>query len=109
MSTEPNPEPNPAMAPDGDPEVYYLNMGPQHPSMHGVLRLVLKMRGEEILEAEPVIGYAHRAHEKMAENRNYLMFLPNTSRVDYLSGMIYNIAYCQAIEKIMDIEVPETD
>ncbi|MCG8420184.1 MAG: NADH-quinone oxidoreductase subunit D [Proteobacteria bacterium] len=107
MSTEPNPEPNPAMAPDGDPEVYYLNMGPQHPSMHGVLRLVLKMRGEEILEAEPVIGYAHRAHEKMAENRNYLMFLPNTSRVDYLSGMIYNIAYCQAIEKIMDIEVPE--
>ncbi|MEM9491368.1 MAG: NADH-quinone oxidoreductase subunit D [Myxococcota bacterium] len=82
-------------------------MGPQHPSMHGVLRLVLKMRGEEILEAEPVIGYAHRAHEKMAENRNYLMFLPNTSRVDYLSGMIYNIAYCQAIEKIMGIEVPE--
>jgi len=92
---------------DDDRDTYYLNMGPQHPSMHGVLRLVLKLRGEEILEAEPVIGYAHRAHEKMAENRNYLMFLPNTSRVDYLSGMIYNIAYCQAIEKIMGIEVPE--
>ena len=92
---------------DEDRETYYLNMGPQHPSMHGVLRLVLKMRGEEILEAEPVIGYAHRAHEKMAENRNYMMFLPNTSRVDYLCGMIYNLGYCQALEKVMGIEVPE--
>lgn len=91
--------------PDG--EAYYLNMGPQHPSMHGVLRLKLKLIGEEIVEAEPIIGYAHRAHEKMAENRNYLMFLPNTSRIDYLSGMIYNIAYCQAIEKALKLEVPE--
>ena len=92
---------------DPDRDVYYLNMGPQHPSMHGVLRMVLKLRGEEILEAEAVIGYAHRAHEKMAENRNYLMFLPNTSRIDYLSGMIYNIGYCQAIEKFLGIEVPD--
>ncbi len=92
---------------DSDPEIYYLNMGPQHPSMHGVLRLVVKMRGEQILECEPVIGYAHRAHEKMAENRSYLMFLPNSSRMDYLAGMIYNIGYCQAIEKAMGIEVPE--
>lgn len=88
-------------------ERYVLNMGPQHPSMHGVLRLRLEMIGEEIMEAEPVIGYAHRAHEKMAENRNYVMFLPNTSRVDYLSGMIYNIGYCQAVEKFLDLEVPE--
>ena len=92
-------------APDGD--TYYLNMGPQHPSMHGVLRLLLKLQGEEILSCEPVIGYAHRAHEKMAEHRNYLMFLPNTSRVDYLSGMIYNLAYCQFLEKALNIEVPE--
>jgi len=92
---------------DDDRDTYYLNMGPQHPSMHGVLRMVLKLLGEEILEAEAVIGYAHRAHEKMAENRNYLMFLPNTSRVDYLSGMIYNIGYCQAIEKWLGIEVPD--
>ena len=92
---------------DDDRDTYYLNMGPQHPSMHGVLRLVLEMRGEQILDCEPVIGYAHRAHEKMAENRNYLMFLPNTSRIDYLSGMIYNLAYCQMIEKILGIEVPE--
>jgi NADH-quinone oxidoreductase subunit D len=88
-------------------ETYQLNMGPQHPSMHGVLQLVLNLRGEEILAAEAKIGYAHRAHEKMAENRNYLMFMPNTSRVDYLSGMIYNVAYCQAMEKLLEIEVPE--
>ena len=67
-------------------ETYDLNMGPQHPSMHGVLRLLLELRGEEIKHCEPVIGYAHRAHEKMAENRSYIMFMPNTSRVDYLSG-----------------------
>jgi len=91
----------------GGGESYFLNMGPQHPSMHGVLRLKLELLGEEILDADPVIGYAHRAHEKMAENRNYTMFLPNTSRVDYLSGMIYNLAYCQAIEKMLEIEVPE--
>lgn len=90
-----------------DDETYYLNMGPQHPSMHGVLRLLLKLRGETILECEPVIGYAHRAHEKMAEHRNYIMFLPNTSRVDYLSGMISNIGFCQAIEKLCGIDVPE--
>jgi len=88
-------------------ERYVLNMGPQHPSMHGVLRLRLELLGEEIQEAEAIIGYAHRAHEKMAENRIWPMFLPNTSRVDYLSGMIYNLAYCQAIEKMLELEVPE--
>ena len=92
---------------EGDRETFYMNMGPQHPSTHGVLRLKLHLEGERILSAETIIGYAHRAHEKMAENRDYLQFLPNTSRVDYLSGMIYNLAYCQAIEKIMGIEVPE--
>jgi NADH-quinone oxidoreductase subunit D len=91
----------------GEGDTYMLNMGPQHPSMHGVLRLILKLRGEEILECAPDIGFAHRAHEKMAENRNYMMFLPNTSRIDYLSGMIYNVAYCQALEKVLEIEVPE--
>jgi len=95
----------PSHNPEG--ESYFLNMGPQHPSMHGVLRLKLELVGEEIIDAEAIIGYAHRAHEKMAENRNYLMFLPNTSRIDYLSGMIYNIAYCQAVEKLLEIEVPE--
>ena len=88
-------------------ELYTLNMGPQHPSMHGVLRLVLDLRGEQILRAKPVIGYSHRAHEKMAENRTALQFLPNSSRIDYLSGMIYNLGYCQAIEKVLKIEVPD--
>lgn len=88
-------------------DTYYLNMGPQHPSTHGVLRLKLHLDGETILSAEPVIGYGHRAHEKMSENRDYLQFMPNPSRVDYLSGMIYNIGYCQAIERALGIEVPE--
>ncbi len=88
-------------------ELYTLNMGPQHPSMHGVLRLVLDLRGEQIVRAKPVVGYSHRAHEKMAENRTALQFLTNSSRIDYLSGMIYNLGYCQAIEKILQIEVPE--
>ena len=92
---------------DEDRDNYYLNMGPQHPSMHGVLRIRLKMEGEMILEADPVIGYAHRAHEKMAENRDYLQFYPNTSRIDYLSGMIYNLAYCELLEKMLGIEAPE--
>ena len=86
---------------------YYLNMGPQHPSTHGVLCIRLHLDGETILSAEPIIGYGHRAHEKMAENRDYLKFLPNPSRVDYLGGMIYNIGYCQAVERMIGIEVPE--
>ncbi|MHC5004060.1 MAG: NADH-quinone oxidoreductase subunit D [Planctomycetota bacterium] len=102
-----NPRPAPMLERALDDETYYLNMGPQHPSMHGVLRLLLHLRGERILNCEPVIGYAHRAHEKMAENRTWIQFFPNTSRVDYLSGMIYNLAYCQAVEKMASIEVPD--
>jgi NADH-quinone oxidoreductase subunit D len=90
-----------------DRDNYYLNMGPQHPSMHGVLRIKLHMSGEEILDADTIIGYAHRAHEKMAENRDYMQFLPNPSRVDYLSGMIYNLAYCEAVERMLGIKAPE--
>ena len=88
-------------------DTYYLNMGPQHPSTHGVMRIKLHLDGERIISAEPIIGYGHRAHEKMAENRDYIQFLPNPSRVDYLGGMIYNVGYCQAVERAMDIEVPE--
>src|SRR5690606_5517438 len=90
-----------------DQETYYLNMGPQHPSTHGVLRLRMHLAGEQIISAEPIIGYSHRAHEKMAENRNYLQFYPNTGRIDYLSAMIYNVGYCQAMETILGIQVPE--
>jgi len=87
-------------------DTYTLNMGPQHPSTHGVLRLKLQLRGERILGAEPVIGYGHRGHEKMAENRTYAQFLPNTSRQDYLSGMIYNFAWVEAVEQAAGIQVP---
>ena len=88
-------------------DTYTLNMGPQHPSTHGVLRLKLTLRGEEIVVAEPVIGYSHRAHEKMAENRTYAQFLPNTSRQDYLSGMIYNFAWVEAVERMAGVTAPE--
>jgi len=88
-------------------DTYTLNMGPQHPSTHGVLRLVLTLRGEKLVHVDPVIGYGHRGHEKMAENRTYAQFLPNTSRQDYLSGVIYNNAWCEAVEKLAGIAVPE--
>lgn len=101
MSTE---IPTPAAEPL---DTYTLNMGPQHPSTHGVLRLVLTLQGERLIRVEPVIGYGHRAHEKMAENRSYAQFLPNTSRQDYLSGMIYNFAWVEAVEKMAGIPVPE--
>ena len=88
-------------------KTYTLNLGPQHPSTHGVLRVVLEMEGEYITKAEPVIGYGHRGHEHMAENRNYHQFLPNMGRVDYLHALAYNQGYCMAVEKLLGITVPE--
>jgi NADH-quinone oxidoreductase subunit D len=87
-------------------QTFYLNMGPQHPSTHGVLRLFLKLDGEYIVEADPIIGYGHRGHEKMAESRFYEQFLPNSSRMDYLSGLLYNHGYVAAVEKMAGIQVP---
>jgi len=86
---------------------YFVNMGPQHPSTHGVLRLLLHMKGEQILGIDPVIGYAHRADEKMAEIGNYLQFWPNTGRIDYLCAMIYNFGWARVVEKAMGIPVTE--
>jgi len=88
-------------------KTYTLNLGPQHPSTHGVLRVLLEMDGEFITKAEPVIGYGHRGHEHMAENRNYTQFLPNMGRVDYLHALAYNQAYCMAVEKLLGLTVPE--
>ena len=88
-------------------KTYTLNLGPQHPSTHGVLRVLLEMEGEYITKAEPVIGYGHRGHEHMAENRNYHQFLPNMGRVDYLHPLAYNQCYCMAVEKLLGITVPE--
>lgn len=88
-------------------KLYALNLGPQHPSTHGVLRVLLDLDGEFIVKADPVIGYGHRGHEKMGENRLYKQFMPNTSRMDYLSGMLFNHGYVLAVEKLAGLEVPE--
>jgi NADH-quinone oxidoreductase subunit D len=91
-------------APD---ETFVLNLGPQHPATHGVLRVKLTMDGEYIVEAEPVLGYIHRMHEKMAENGTFAQFMPNTPRMDYLSALSYNQGYVMAVERAAGIEVPE--
>ncbi|HHL40543.1 MAG TPA: NADH dehydrogenase (quinone) subunit D [Deltaproteobacteria bacterium] len=84
-----------------------LHLGPQHPSSHGVLHLVVDLQGEKVLRAEPDIGYLHRGTEKIAENLLYHQFVPYTDRLDYMAGMSNNLAYVQAVEKLMGIEIPE--
>ncbi|MDH3348875.1 MAG: NADH-quinone oxidoreductase subunit D [Desulfobulbaceae bacterium] len=88
-------------------EEYFLNMGPQHPSTHGVLRLVLKLDGESIIEVVPHLGYIHRGLEKVAENQTYVQNIHLSDRVDYLSSHIYNMAYCLTVENALGIGVPE--
>ncbi len=93
--------------PEEEEDAFFVNLGPQHPSTHGVLRVVLKMDGEYVLHAEPVMGYLHRMHEKMAENRSYQQFLPNPGRMDYPGALMFNLAHVMAVEKLCGIEVPE--
>ncbi|PKL90578.1 MAG: NADH-quinone oxidoreductase subunit NuoD [Candidatus Goldiibacteriota bacterium HGW-Goldbacteria-1] len=88
-------------------EEYILNMGPQHPSTHGVLRLVLKLDGETIKDIVPDLGYVHRGLEKLFENRTYGQIIPYLDRTDYLSAMNNEWAYVMAVEKLMGIEAPE--
>ncbi|MGD8190340.1 NADH-quinone oxidoreductase subunit D [Brevibacillus ginsengisoli] len=88
-------------------EEMLLNVGPQHPSTHGVFRLVVKIDGETIKEATPVIGYLHRGTEKLAENLNYTQIIPYTDRLDYLSSMTNNYVLCHAVETMMGLEIPE--
>ena len=85
---------------------YTMNFGPQHPAAHGVLRLVLELDGEVIQRADPHIGLLHRATEKLAENKTYLQALPYMDRLDYVSMMCNEHAYCLAIERLLGIEVP---
>lgn len=85
---------------------YSLNFGPQHPAAHGVLRLVLELDGEVVQRADPHIGLLHRATEKLAEHKTYIQSLPYMDRLDYVSMMCNEHAYCMAIEKLMNIEVP---
>ncbi|MHC1788478.1 NADH-quinone oxidoreductase subunit D [Solidesulfovibrio sp.] len=84
-----------------------LSMGPQHPSTHGVLRILLELDGEYIVRAEPVLGYIHRMHEWMGEQKTYFQFMPNMGRVDYLHAMAWNWAYAGSVERLAGIEVPE--
>jgi NADH-quinone oxidoreductase subunit D len=83
-----------------------LNMGPQHPSTHGVLRVILKLDGEKVRGTECVIGYLHRGVEKIAENRTYAMFNPYVDRMDYVASVSNGLGYCLAIEKLLNTEAP---
>jgi NADH-quinone oxidoreductase subunit D len=85
---------------------YTLNFGPQHPAAHGVLRLVLELDGEVIQRADPHVGLLHRATEKLAESKTYIQALPYMDRLDYVSMMCNEHAYCLAVEKLLGIEVP---
>src|SRR3989338_1531996 len=88
-------------------EEIVVNMGPQHPSTHGVLRILLTLDGEKVTDCEVVIGYLHRGVEKLAEHRDYTEAIILTDRLDYLASMSNNLAYVLAVEKLMDVKVPE--
>jgi NADH-quinone oxidoreductase subunit D len=88
-------------------EPFVVNLGPQHPSTHGVFRLRLTLDGEVITDADMVMGYLHRSMEKLAEERTYTQNIPFTDRTDYLSAMTGNLAYVMAVEKLLGLEVPE--
>src|SRR5574342_1215151 len=87
-------------------ETVLLNMGPQHPSTHGVLRLIVELDGEIIVNAVPDIGYLHTGVEKNMEAKTFLKALVMTDRLDYLNTMGNNLAYCLAVEKLVDVKVP---
>ncbi|MFU8771429.1 MAG: NADH-quinone oxidoreductase subunit C, partial [Anaerolineales bacterium] len=84
-----------------------VNLGPQHPSTHGVFRMVVKLQGETILKLEPVMGYLHRNHEKIGERNTFIMNMPFTDRLDYISSMSNNFGYALAVEKLMGVTPPE--
>src|SRR5687767_3683873 len=90
--------------PDLQGEKMVLNMGPSHPSTHGVLRIVLEMDGEIITKATPDVGYLHRGDEKIAENMTYTQFIPYTDRLDYLAPLHNNVVYALAVEKLLGID-----
>ena len=83
-----------------------LNMGPQHPSTHGVLRVKLRLDGEKVIGSECVIGYLHRGVEKIAEHRSYQQFAPYVDRMDYVAAVSNGLGYCEAVEKLLGAEAP---
>src|SRR5437764_13151403 len=84
-----------------------LNVGPAHPAMHGIIRIVTRLEGEQIMGTDVEIGYLHRGFEKMAETVDYNVVLPYTDRVNYVSPLINNMGYCMAVEKLLLISVPD--
>jgi NADH-quinone oxidoreductase subunit D len=83
-----------------------LNVGPSHPTTHGVLRLIMELDGDLINKCEPVLGYLHRGDEKIAENMTYNQFVPYTDRLDYLAPLANNVAYALTVEKLANLDVP---
>ena len=81
----------------------FLNMGPQHPAMHGIIQLVVELDGETVISAEPEIGYLHRCFEKMSEQGPYNNVMPYSDRLNYVSPLINNFGYCLAVERLLDI------
>jgi NADH-quinone oxidoreductase subunit D len=91
---------------EGDPDLMVINMGPQHPSTHGVLRMVVELRGEEVVGLQPVIGYLHTGIEKSTEFRTWVQGVTFVTRMDYLSPIFNETAYCLAVEKLLGVEAP---
>jgi NADH-quinone oxidoreductase subunit D len=87
-------------------ETIDMNMGPQHPAMHGLLRLILELDGETVVRCDPVMGYLHRSKEKISENRMYPAVVPITDRIDYMNNIAMEYGYCLAVEKLLDVEIP---
>ena len=110
METNPTPETTPTSQRDpADLETrdMMLNVGPAHPAMHGIIRIVAKLDGEKIEEADVEIGYLHRGFEKMSELVDYNGVIPYTDRLNYVSPLINNMGYCMAVEKLLGVSVPE--
>jgi len=95
------------MEPEMHGEHMLINIGPQHPATHGVLRLVLELDGETVIKCTPHVGYLHSSFEKIGEYRTWNQIVPLTDRMDYLAPLIYNVAYAMAVEKLMGVEVTE--